>query len=52
MPSKKKQPTERTRTGHEVPIPKRSAFFSNLRKVAKVPGKGSSGHAARRAGKK
>ena len=36
MPRKKKQPTERTRTGHEVPIPERSEFFSNLRKVAKV----------------
>jgi hypothetical protein len=36
MPRKKKQPTERTRTGHEVPIPKRGEFFANLKKVAKV----------------
>lgn len=36
MSDKKKQPTERTRTGHEVPVPKRREFFSNLRKVAKV----------------
>lgn len=28
--------TERTPKGLEVPVPKRSDFFANLRKVAKV----------------
>lgn len=36
MPDKKKQPTEKTRAGHEVPVPKRGEFFDNLKKVAKV----------------
>jgi hypothetical protein len=34
-------PTEKTPKGHEVPVPKRSEFFANLKKVAKVPRKGS-----------
>jgi hypothetical protein len=51
MPRKKKPPTERTRTGHEVPIPKRSEFFSNLRKIAKAPAK-DSGESASGSGKK
>ncbi len=36
-----KQPTEKTPKGHEVPVPKRGEFFSNLKKIAKKPGKGS-----------
>jgi len=52
MPRKpKKQPTERTRTGYEVPIPKRGEFFSNLKKVAK-PEKGNGSGSARRSRKK
>jgi hypothetical protein len=33
---RKKQRTEQTPKGHEVPVPKRSDFFANLKKVAKV----------------
>jgi hypothetical protein len=32
----KKQPTEKTAKGLDVPIPKRTEFFANLKKVAKV----------------
>jgi hypothetical protein len=32
----KRQPTERTPKGLEVPIPKRGEFFANLKKVAKA----------------
>jgi hypothetical protein len=32
------EPTEKTRKGYEVRIPKRGQFFSNLKKIA---GKGS-----------
>jgi hypothetical protein len=32
---KRQQPTEQTPKGLEVPVPKRSAFFGNLKKVAK-----------------
>lgn len=28
--------TERTAKGHEVPVPKRSEFFANLKKVGKT----------------
>lgn len=40
MAQDKKQPTERTPQGAEVPIPKCGEFFGNLKKVAKVPPKG------------
>lgn len=36
MADEKSRPTEKTPHGHEVPIPKRSEFFSNLKKVAKI----------------
>jgi hypothetical protein len=39
--AKRKPPTERTRTGFEVPIPKRGEFFANLRKIAGKPAKRS-----------
>jgi len=31
-----KEPTEQTPKGLTVPVPKREAFFANLKKVAKV----------------
>ena len=34
--AEKKRPTEKTRQGYEVPVPKRGEFFANLKKVAKV----------------
>lgn len=37
------QPTERTPKGLEVPVPKRRDFLANLRKVAKVGRKDSTG---------
>jgi hypothetical protein len=41
MAGKRSERTETTpRGGLEVPVPKRSEFFSNLKKIAKV-GKGS-----------
>jgi hypothetical protein len=36
MAKEKPVPTEKTPKGIEVPIPKRSEFFANLKKVAKV----------------
>jgi len=36
-----RKPTEKTPKGLDVPVPKRSEFFANLKKVAKVPRKGS-----------
>jgi hypothetical protein len=36
MPEKPDRPTETTRKGLEVPVPKRGEFFANLKKVAKV----------------
>ena len=51
MPRKKNKSTERTRTGYEVPIPKRGEFFSNLKKGAK-PEKGNGSGSARRSRKK
>ena len=38
MAKDKREPTEKTPRGYEVPIPKRGEFFSNLKKIA---GKGS-----------
>ena len=35
------EPTERTPKGHEVRIPKRREFLSNLKKVAKIGKPGS-----------
>lgn len=32
----KKQPTEKTPKGLEIPIPSRSEFYKNLRKTAKT----------------
>lgn len=46
-------PTEKTAKGLEVPIPKRKDFIANLKKAARVPGKGSGGgNPTRRTGKK
>ncbi len=36
-----KPKSETTPKGLEVPIPKRGEFFANLKKVAKLPRKGS-----------
>jgi len=33
--------TEKTPKGFEVRVPKRGEFMGNLKKIAKVPGKGS-----------
>jgi hypothetical protein len=33
---RKKDATEKTPKGYEVPVPKRGEFFANLKKVAKV----------------
>ncbi len=33
----KKQQTERTPKGHEVPVPKRGEFMANLKKISKKP---------------
>ena len=41
MGDDKKPASERTSKGLEVPVPKRGEFFANLKKVAKVPRKGS-----------
>jgi hypothetical protein len=38
---KRGKQTEETRTGFEVPIPERGEFFSNLKKIAGKPDKGS-----------
>jgi hypothetical protein len=35
MADEKRQPTERTPKGVEVPVPKRGQVFSNLDKIAK-----------------
>jgi len=37
----KNPPTEKTPKGHTVPVPKRDKFYANLKRVAKVPDKGS-----------
>jgi hypothetical protein len=36
MAQEKPMDTEKTPKGHEVPIPKRSEFFANLKKAARV----------------
>lgn len=51
MPGKKKRSVERTRAGHEVPVPKRSEFFANLKEAAK-PDKNPSDKPAGGTGKK
>ncbi len=38
---KKDARTERTPKGYEVPVPKRSEFFRNLKKIARPKGKDS-----------
>ena len=43
MGQEKPVSTEKTPKGHEVPIPKRSEFFANLRKVAKVGKRSATG---------
>ena len=35
MPQDKGEPKEKTPKGYEVPVPKRGAFFGNLKKIAK-----------------
>ena len=37
MAKDKREPTEKTPRGYEVPIPKRGEFFSNLKKIAGKP---------------
>jgi len=46
--SKSGEPTERTPKGLKVPVPKRDTFFANLKKVAKVPRKGSAPRGAQK----
>ena len=41
MARDKRERTERTPKGLEVPIPKRGEFFDNLKKIAKPKPKGS-----------
>jgi hypothetical protein len=41
-------PTEKTPKGAEVPIPKRSEFFANLKKVAKVGKRSGSAGSAKK----
>lgn len=41
MAQNKREPTERTPKGYEVPIPKRGEFFSNLKKIARRKPSGS-----------
>ena len=41
MAEKRQEPTEKTPKGFEVRVPRRREFFSNLKKIAKTPGKGS-----------
>ena len=48
MGDDKKPASERTSKGLEVPVPKRSAFIANLKKVAKVPGKRSAPRGAQK----
>jgi hypothetical protein len=39
-PRVRKEPTQTTEKGFEIPIPKRSAFYGNLKKAVKArPGK-------------
>ena len=48
MADTKRQQTEKTPKGLEVPVPKRDTFFANLKKVAKVPRKGSAPRGAQK----
>ena len=41
MAEPKRNRTERTPKGLEVPVPKRGEFFGNLKKIAGKPPKGS-----------
>jgi hypothetical protein len=41
MAEGRREPTEKTPKGFEVRIPKRREFFSNLKKIAGKPAKGS-----------
>lgn len=33
----KEKPTQKTETGHEIPVPKKGEFFDNLKKASKPP---------------
>ena len=33
----KRPPTQRTRTGHEIPVPKRGEFYRDLERAVKAP---------------
>ena len=35
MKSREKGKTQRTREGHEIPVPKKGEFFDNLKKASK-----------------
>jgi hypothetical protein len=48
MAEEKPVPTEKTPKGLEVPVPKRSEFFANLKKVAKVPKRSTTGRGPRK----
>lgn len=39
--AEKREPTEKTPKGFEVRVPKRGEVMGNLKKIAKVPGRGS-----------
>ena len=41
MAKSKREPSEKTKTGFEVRVPKRGEFFGNLKKIAGKPDKGS-----------
>lgn len=41
VPERKRESTERTPKGYEVPVPKRRDFFANLKKIARPKDKGS-----------
>ena len=45
--SDKEQPTQRTEKGLEIPVPKRSDFMRNLRKIAKAGKSSDLGDAGR-----
>lgn len=49
MPRKKQtEPKQRTKEGHEIPVPKRDEFFDALGKAAKTPKTEESGSGKRR----
>ena len=37
MPKPPKEPRQRTRTGHEIPVPKRGEFYRDLERAVKAP---------------